>query len=72
MTDKQSRREGQGIPERSGRSGIEITRSYSPNHGAMLQALRVVLGLPKVPICLEERKTPAGPSANVAWPMETT
>jgi hypothetical protein len=33
---------------------LQIERVYSPNHEAMLAALRLVLGLPQVPVVLEE------------------
>jgi len=40
--------------QRAGRHTIpiEVERAYAPNHGAMLQSLRVILGMPKVPIAL--------------------
>jgi hypothetical protein len=35
-------------------SSLQVERSYSPDRGAMAAALRLVLGLPKVPVTLAE------------------
>ena len=35
---------------------VEIKRTFVPNRDAMLQALRVVLGMPRLPIVLKDEQ----------------
>jgi hypothetical protein len=35
---------------------LQVERFYSPHNEAMLAALRLVLGLPQIPVILEEEK----------------
>jgi len=39
---------------------VHVDRAFKPHHDAMLQALRVVLGLPRMPVVLNDKGKPEG------------